>query len=70
MNYIMTRKIGAFEVLVAAIVWMALFGTRLELFVAIAMCGAFWWSRRRFGGEFSLRDIKNRWSNQTGETTK
>jgi hypothetical protein len=54
---ILRRKIGAFELLVAAIVFELLFGSRSRLVIAIALCAGFYFAKRKFGGEFSLSEV-------------
>jgi len=56
-NRILTRKIGAFELLLAAIpLELLLNSTGRALFVAL-LCAAFYFAKREFKGEFSLRDL-------------
>lgn len=66
-NFLLSRKIGAVEVLIACVAWSVLFGTRIEVFVALFAGAVFWFSRRKFGGEFTLKDVLSLWENKERE---
>jgi hypothetical protein len=67
MDLILNRKIGAFELLIFIIVWAIIFGSRLEVILACTLCAVFWFSKRRFGGEFSVNDLIGLWNKQAKE---
>lgn len=55
---LMTLRIGAFELALAACVVAALLGTRFELLLAIGTATVFGAAKWRFKGEFTLNDIR------------
>lgn len=63
-SFIMNKKIGAFELALAATILAILVGTRLEVIMGAAACLVFGYAKLKFSGEFSLRDIQQLFANK------
>lgn len=55
---ITTRKIGAFEVLVALILPVAILPTGLVVTLILLLAITFFFAKKHFGGEFSLAQLR------------
>lgn len=53
---IWTRKLGVFELLVGAMIFELFLGDRLRAIAAGVLGLVAWYTKKKFGGEFSLAD--------------
>lgn len=68
-NPILNRKIGAFELLAAAVpLELLLSSGGRALFMAL-LCTAFYFAKREFKGEFSLRDLSGLFNGESHTKT-
>lgn len=56
MNWIWTRKLGVFELLLGLTVFELLFVSRLSAVIYGVGALVAWYTKKRFQGEFSLKD--------------
>jgi hypothetical protein len=66
---LLNRKLGAFEVLLAALVFELFFGAAWRFWLLLVLCTVFFFAKREFDGEFSLLDVLGLFTDDT-ETPK
>lgn len=56
-RWLLDHKIGALEVLLGLTLWAAFTGTRLSILAFATLSVLAWCAKRKFNGEFSIRDV-------------
>jgi hypothetical protein len=64
-TFVMNKKIGAFDLALAATLVAILVGTRLEVVLGAVTCLVFGYAKLKFKGEFSLKDIAGLFTEKT-----
>ena len=64
------RNIGAFELLVGAFPLEFIFGTASRAILLMVLSGGFYFAKRQFAGEVSLRDVVGLFTETTNTKAK
>jgi hypothetical protein len=64
-DFVMKRKIGAFELLTGLIFFELFLGSRLMLLVTFILAVVFFFLKMHFGGEFSLAQLSELFDGKT-----
>jgi len=68
-EFVLTRKIGVFELLLADIPVEMFFGSRLRVLVVLGLSAVAFLAKQKFAGEFSLRDLGKLFREETATMT-